>query len=88
VDFTEEILKSKLIILIQQTKLITICTNTIIQIKQRKNYYADEDTFFQGNKFFSISQNDDLKTGDASHVCYGISKAYYNYINVIVSGWR
>jgi hypothetical protein len=26
-------------------------------------YYADEDTF-QGNEFFSISQNDDLKIGD------------------------
>lgn len=52
----------------------------------KKNYYADEDTFFQGNKFFSISQNDDLKTGDEITVShYGISKAYYNYINVIVS---
>jgi hypothetical protein len=48
--FYGKILKSKLIILIQQTKLITICTNTIIQTN--KNYYADEDTFFQGNKFF------------------------------------
>lgn len=52
----------------------------------KKNYYADEDTFFQGNKFFSISQSDDLKIGDEIIVNhYGISKAYYNYINVIVS---
>jgi hypothetical protein len=49
-------------------------------------YYADEDTFYQGNEFFSISQNDDLKIGDnvtVSH--YGISKEYYNYINILVS---
>jgi hypothetical protein len=45
-------------------------------------YYADEDTFFQGNEFFSISQNDDLKIGDKVTVShYGISKEYYNYIN-------
>jgi hypothetical protein len=44
-------------------------------------YYADEDTFFQGNEFFSISQNDDLKIGDKVTVShYGISKEYYNYI--------
>jgi hypothetical protein len=54
--------------------------------QNKKNYYADEDTFFQGNKFFSISQSDDLKVGDEVTVShYGISKAYYNYINVIVS---
>jgi hypothetical protein len=49
-------------------------------------YYADEDTFFQGNEFFSISQNDDLKIGDKVTVShYGISKEYYNYINILVS---
>lgn len=49
-------------------------------------YYADEDTFFQGNEFFSISQNDDLKIGDKVTVShYGISKTYYNYINILVS---
>lgn len=51
-----------------------------------KNYYTDEDTFFQGNKFFSISQSDKLKIGDEVTVShYGISKGYYNYINVLVS---
>ena len=51
-----------------------------------QNYYADEDTFFQGNTFFSISQSDKLKVGDEVKVThYGISKLYYNYINVLVS---
>lgn len=50
------------------------------------NYYVDEDAFFDGNKFFSISQNDELKTGDKIEVIhFGISKAYYNYMSVLVS---
>jgi uncharacterized protein YceK len=52
----------------------------------RQNFYADEDTFFQGNKFFSVSQSDDLKIGDEITVThYGISKPYYNYMNVLIS---
>jgi hypothetical protein len=53
-------------------------------------YYADEDTFFQGNEFFSISQNDDLKIGDKVTVShYGISKEYYNYIILVsISGGK
>jgi hypothetical protein len=51
-----------------------------------QNYYTDEDTFFQGNTFFSISQNDNLKAGDEVDVThFGISKQYYNYMNVLVS---
>ncbi len=52
----------------------------------KQNYYADEDTFFQGNSFFSISQSDNIEKGDeviVSH--YGISKTYYNYMNVLLS---
>jgi hypothetical protein len=50
------------------------------------NFYVDQDEFFDGNKFFSISQNDDLKTGDTIEVLhYGISKSYYNYLSVLVS---
>jgi hypothetical protein len=49
-------------------------------------YYVDEDTFFQGNQFFSISQKDGLKVGDKIEVShFGISKAYYNYLNVLVT---
>jgi hypothetical protein len=51
-----------------------------------KNYYTAEDVFFQGNKFFSISQSSKLKVGDKITVThYGISKLYYNYMNVLVS---
>jgi hypothetical protein len=52
----------------------------------KSNYYVDDDEFFNGNEFFSISQNDKLKIGDKIEIShYGISKAYYNYMNVLVS---
>lgn len=52
----------------------------------KSNFYVDQDEFFNGNKFFSISQNNDLKVGDKIEVIhYGISKAYYNYMSVLVS---
>ena len=50
------------------------------------NFYVDLDEFFNGNEFFSISQNDELKKGDKIEIShYGISKAYYNYMSVLVS---
>lgn len=50
------------------------------------NYYTGEDTFFQGNEFFSTSQNDELKAGDKIGIThFGISKAYSNYIKVLSS---
>ncbi|MDI5949525.1 DUF4249 domain-containing protein [Flavobacterium yafengii] len=52
----------------------------------KSNYYVDQDEFFNGNEFFSISQNDDLKKDDKIEVShFGISKAYYNYMSVLVS---
>lgn len=52
----------------------------------KSNYYVDEDLFFQGNEFFSVSQNSDLKSGDKVEIShFGISKTYYNYMRVIVS---
>lgn len=49
------------------------------------NYNADEDKFFQGNEFFSRSQNDELKTGDAIELTHmGISKEYYNYMTILI----
>ena len=51
----------------------------------KKDYYVGLDEFYQGNEFFSFSQSDNLKVGDkivVSH--YGISKAYYNYMNVLI----
>ncbi|AWG21710.1 hypothetical protein FFWV33_09245 [Flavobacterium faecale] len=51
-----------------------------------QTFYGDIDTFFQGNKFFSLSQNDDLKIGDEVSVThYGISKTYYNYMSILIS---
>ena len=50
------------------------------------NYFVDEDKFFQGNEFFSISQNSDLKAGDKFEIShFGISKAYFNYMSILVS---
>lgn len=52
----------------------------------KSNFYVDHDEFFDGNRFFSISQNDDLKKGDKIEVIhYGISKSYYNYMNILVT---
>ncbi|MBP2282720.1 hypothetical protein H4V97_001038 [Flavobacterium sp. CG_23.5] len=52
----------------------------------KSNFYVDQDEFFNGNEFFSISQNDDLKKDDKIEVShFGISKAYYNYMSVLVS---
>ena len=52
----------------------------------KSNFYVDQDEFFNGNKFFSISQNDELKKGDKIEIThYGISKQYYNYMSVLVS---
>lgn len=52
----------------------------------KSNYYTDEDAFFDGNEFFSISQNDNLKAGDKLEIThFGISKQYFNYMSVLVS---
>ena len=50
------------------------------------NFYTDEDVYFNGNEFFSISQNDKIKSGDKIEINhYGISKTYFNYMSVLVS---
>lgn len=52
----------------------------------KQEYYADEDTFFQGNPFFSINRNDEIKSNDEIIVTHhGISEAYYNYMNVLLN---
>lgn len=52
----------------------------------QNNYYVSEDTFFQGNEFFSLSQNDELKSGDQIMIShFGVSKTYSNYMNVLIS---
>lgn len=50
------------------------------------NYFVGEDTFFQGNEFFSASQNDELKAGDKIGIRhFGISKTYANYMKILLS---
>jgi len=50
------------------------------------DYYVDQDTFFQGNDFFSLSQNRDIIAGENIEVShFGISKTFYNYMNVLLS---
>lgn len=54
--------------------------------QKKSNLYTDDDTFFNGNEFFSISQNDSIKVGEKINITHlGISKSYYNYMSVIVS---
>lgn len=49
------------------------------------SYNVDDDRFFQGNEFFSRSQNDDLKKGDVIDLThFGASKQYYNYMNILI----
>lgn len=53
--------------------------------KVTSTYYADEDKFYQGNEFFSVSDDEDLKIGDEVEVThYGISKQYFNYMSILV----
>lgn len=50
------------------------------------DYYVDEDKFFNGNSFFSVSNNDDLDQDDTVQIThYGISRSYYNFMNVLLS---
>jgi hypothetical protein len=48
-------------------------------------YRVDKDEFFQGNEFFSIFQNDEVKKDDEVTIThFGISETYYNYMNIIL----
>ncbi|HEY1196479.1 DUF4249 domain-containing protein [Flavobacterium sp.] len=54
--------------------------------KIKSTYYVDEDKFFNGNEFFSLSDDEDLKPGYEIEIThYGISKQYYNYMSILVS---
>lgn len=51
-----------------------------------QNFYVDEDAFYQGNRFFSVSLSDKVKKGNKITVThFGISKSYYNYLSVLLS---
>nr|WP_294785086.1 DUF4249 domain-containing protein [uncultured Flavobacterium sp.] len=54
--------------------------------KVTSNFYVSEDKFYQGNEIFSTTDDEDLKAGDEIEVThYGISKTYFNYMNILVS---
>lgn len=54
--------------------------------RAKLGYYVDEDRFYNGNTFFSITDNDDLSGGDEVEIThFGISRSYYNYMNVLLS---
>lgn len=54
--------------------------------KIKSSYYVDDDTFYNGNEFFSLSDDDELEVGNEIEIThYGISKQYYNYMNILVS---
>jgi hypothetical protein len=54
--------------------------------QKKSDLYTDEDSFFNGNEFFSISQNDSLKVGQKINVTHlGVSKSYYNYMSIIIN---
>jgi len=53
---------------------------------KKVDLYTDEDTYYNGNEFFSVSQNDSLKVGDKLGITHhGISKSYYNYMSIITN---
>ncbi len=54
--------------------------------KNKLDYQVNDDKFFQGNYFFSLSDNEDLSAGDRIDVThYGISRSYYNFMNILLS---
>ena len=54
--------------------------------RTKLDYQVSDDRFFQGNSFFSLSDNEDLSTGDQITVThYGVSRSYYNYMNILLS---
>lgn len=54
--------------------------------KITSTYYVAEDKFFQGNEYFSKSDDDELKIGNEIEIThFGISKQYYNYMSILVS---
>jgi Domain of unknown function (DUF4249) len=54
--------------------------------KIKATYYVNEDEFFDGNPNFSLDFQDKLFSGDKLEVThYGISKTYFNYMNILLS---
>jgi hypothetical protein len=53
---------------------------------KKTDLYTSEDLFFNGNEFFSVTQNDSLKVGNKINITHlGVSKSYFNYMSIIIS---
>jgi hypothetical protein len=51
----------------------------------KPEYSVDDDQFFQGNTFFSLVLEEDTTPGETVEIThYGISKAYYNYMSILL----
>jgi hypothetical protein len=52
----------------------------------KPEYTVNDDLFFQGNTFFSLVLEEDTKPGETVEIThYGISKAYFNYMNILLN---
>jgi Domain of unknown function (DUF4249) len=52
----------------------------------KSNFFVDNDVFTKGNYAFSFTFKDKLTSGDKVQIVhYGISKSFYNYMNVLLS---
>ena len=51
----------------------------------KPEYSIDDDTFFQGNTFFSLVLEKNTNPGEQVEIThYGISKNYYNYMSILL----
>lgn len=51
----------------------------------KPEYTINNDKFFQGNTFFSLALEENTNPGEQVEIThYGISKAYYNYMNLLL----
>ena len=54
--------------------------------KIKPDIYVTEDTFYNGNPFFSQSFNNDAKVGDTFKIThYGVSKQYYKFLEILLN---
>ena len=54
--------------------------------KLKPNYSVDDDTFFQGNDFFSLAFIEDSTPGETLEIThFGVSQQFYNYMNILLS---
>ena len=53
--------------------------------QSKSDYYVGLDQFYNGNVFFSLSRNNELKKDDKVEIThFGVSQSYYNYMAILV----